>query len=91
MNIVQFHSDLTKLIEVLPPKITKNIPEKSKLFDVIELVLDYGRLPEIRHGNHEIEYLGDDLIEKEKQRLKDTWIGPNNVIANKPNKILSSD
>ena len=57
MNIVQFHSDLTKLIEVLPPKITKNIPEKSKLFDVIELVLDYGRLPEIRHGNHEIEYL----------------------------------
>ena len=25
MNIVQFHSDLTKLIEVLPPKITKNI------------------------------------------------------------------
>ena len=65
MNIVQFHSDLTKLIEVLPPKITKNIPEKSKLFDVIELVLDYGRLPEIRHGNHEIEYLGDDLIERE--------------------------
>ena len=60
MNIVQFHSDLTKLIEVLPPKITKNIPEKSKLYDVIELVLDYGRLPEIRHGNHEIEYLGDD-------------------------------
>ena len=65
MNIVQFHSDLTKLIEVLPPKITKNIPEKSKLYDVIELVLDYGRLPEIRHGNHEIEYLGDDLIERE--------------------------
>ncbi len=65
MNIVQFHSDLTKLIEVLPPKITKNIPEKSKLFDVIELVLDYGRLPEIRHGNHEIEYLGDDLIDRE--------------------------
>ena len=65
MNIVQFHSDLTKLIEVLPPKITKNIPEKSKLYDVIELVLDYGRLPEIRHGNHEIEYLGDDLIDRE--------------------------
>ena len=65
MNIVQFHSDLTKLIEVLPPKITKNIPEKSKLYDVIELVLDFGRLPEIRHGNHEIEYLGDDLIDRE--------------------------
>ena len=65
MNIVQFHSDLTKLIEVLPPKITKNIPDKSKLYDVIELVLDYGRLPEIRHGNHTVEYLGDDLIDRE--------------------------
>ena len=31
-----------------------------------------------------------DSIEKEKQRLKDTWIGPNNVIANKLNKILNA-
>lgn len=29
-----------------------------------------------------------EMIEKEKQRLKDTWIGPGNVIANKLNNIL---
>lgn len=31
-----------------------------------------------------------DIIEKEKQRLKDTWIGPGNAIANKLNTILKT-
>lgn len=31
-----------------------------------------------------------DMIEKEKQRLKDTWIGPGNAIANKLNTILKT-
>ena len=31
-----------------------------------------------------------EMIEKEKQRLKDTWIGPGNAIANKLNTILKT-
>ncbi|MEI3253887.1 MAG: hypothetical protein V8R83_00985 [Candidatus Gastranaerophilaceae bacterium] len=46
MNKVQFHSDLDRLIEILPPKITKCLSHET-LDDVIELVLDLGRQPEI--------------------------------------------
>lgn len=65
MTTVQFHSDLTKLIEILPPNVTKCIPTKEKLYDVIEIVLDLGRLPEIRHGDGRIEYLQSDEISDE--------------------------
>ena len=61
MNKVQFHSDLDRLIEILPPKITKCLSHET-LDDVIELVLDLGRQPEIRHAGGSIDYLGDDLI-----------------------------
>ncbi len=61
MNKVQFHSDLDRLIEILPPKITKCLSHET-LDDVIELVLDLGRQPEIRHANGSIDYLGEDNI-----------------------------
>ena len=61
MNNVQFHSDLDRLIEILPPKITKCLIHE-KLDDVIELVLDLGRQPEIRHADGNIDYLGEDNI-----------------------------
>ena len=50
MNDIQFQNDLDRLIEVLPPKITKLLNHEA-LNDVIELVLDIGRLPEIRHAS----------------------------------------
>lgn len=61
MSNVQFHSDLDRLIEILPPKITKYLDAEA-LSDVIELVLDLGRQPEIRHSDGNIDYLGEDNI-----------------------------
>ena len=61
MSEVQFQSDLTKLIEILPPKIKRNIYD-GLLDDAIEIVLDIGRLPEVRIGNGKIEYLGTDTV-----------------------------
>ena len=61
MNNVQFHSDLNRLIEILPPKITRCLSHET-LDDVIELVLDLGRQPEIRHADGSIDYLGEDNV-----------------------------
>ncbi len=56
MSSTQFQNDLDRLIEVLPPKIT-NMLNKEALSDVVELVFDIGRLPEIRHAGGKIESL----------------------------------
>lgn len=60
MNDVQFHSDLDRLIEILPPKVKKHITYEN-MDDVIEIVLDIGRYPEIRHAGGKIDCLGDCL------------------------------
>ena len=64
MNDIQFHSDLDRLIEILPPKVT-NLVNHEALKDVIELVLDIGRLPEIRHASGKIDSLNCQPIEYE--------------------------
>lgn len=61
MSEVQYKSDLTKLIEILPNKIRRAIYD-GLLDDAIEIVLDIGRLPEVRFGNGKIEYLGTDNV-----------------------------
>lgn len=58
MNEAQFHSDLDRLIEILPEKVKRHITYE-KMDDVIEIVLDIGRLPEIRHLGGRIEHLGE--------------------------------
>ncbi len=63
MDKVQFHNDLNRLIEILPPKII-NYLKQNNLDDVIEIVLDLGRIGEIRHADGKIEYLGQDYIEE---------------------------
>lgn len=62
MDKVQFHNDLNRLIEILPPKII-NYLKKDDLDDVIEIVLDLGRIGEIRHADGKIEYLGSSYVE----------------------------
>ncbi len=62
MSDIQFQNDLDRLIDVLPPKVTAMITHES-LTDVIELVLDIGRLPEIRHANGKIDSLNCQPIE----------------------------
>ncbi len=61
MSEVQFHNDLMRLIEILPSKIRRNIQE-DLLDDAIEIVLDIGRIPEVRLGNGKIIYLGSDNV-----------------------------
>ena len=62
MNDIRFQNDLDRLIEVLPKKVTNKVTHES-LSDVIEIVLDIGRLPEIRHANGKIDSLNCDPIE----------------------------
>ena len=57
MSKLQFQNDLEKLIEILPEKVRKHITFEG-MSDVIEVVLDVGRVPEIRHSSGQIEYLG---------------------------------
>lgn len=64
MNKIEFYNDLGKLIKVLPPKVARQLQDRQ-MDDLIELVFDLGRLPEIRHADGTIEYLGKELVEEE--------------------------
>lgn len=61
MSEVQFQNDLNTLIDILPPKIKRNI-QANLLEDAIEIVLDIGRIPEVRLGNGKILYLGGENV-----------------------------
>ena len=61
MKNLQFQNDLEKLIEILPEKVRSHINYEN-MEDVIEIVLDIGRIPEIRHSTGKIEYLGKEEI-----------------------------
>jgi len=56
-----FNSDLQKLIAVLPPRISSEM-KKFRLDDITEVVLDVGRLAELRHLDKSIEHLGQTLV-----------------------------
>ena len=55
MSNLQFQNDLEKLVEILPQRIRQHL-SYEKMEDVIEIVLDIGRPPEIRHADGKIEY-----------------------------------
>ncbi len=61
MSEIEFQDDIEKLIDILNAKIKRNITPHS-LDDAIEIVLDIGRLPEVRLGNGKIFYLGNDTV-----------------------------
>lgn len=56
MNNLQFQNDLDKLVEILPEKVKRYITYDN-MEDVIEIVLDIGRTPEIRHSGGKIDYI----------------------------------
>ena len=64
MSEIQYHTDIEKLIDILPLRIKSNIKE-GMLQDAIEIVLDIGRIPEIRLGNGKILSIGNDNIQRE--------------------------
>ncbi|MBQ2644466.1 single-stranded DNA-binding protein [bacterium] len=64
MDIVRFHNDFNKLIEILPSDIVKFLGN-IHIDDVIEIVLDLGRNPEIRHSDGKTEYIDNRLVTDE--------------------------
>ncbi len=64
MSNLQFQNDLDRLIEILPDKVRKHI-NYGQMEDVIEIVLDIGRTPEVRHAGGRIEYLGSNIVNYE--------------------------
>ena len=61
MSEIQFQNDIQLLIDILPAKIKRHI-QSGVLDDAIEIVLDIGRIPEVRLGNGKILYLGSDNV-----------------------------
>ena len=61
MSNLQLQNDLDRLLEVLPEKV-RRLVNYEQMEDVIEIVLDIGRTPEIRHSSGKIEYLGSDFV-----------------------------
>ncbi len=62
MDKIQFHNDLRRLIEILPPKIVEEL-KPYNLDDAIELVLDLGRVGEVRYSGGKTVYLGECYVE----------------------------
>jgi stage III sporulation protein SpoIIIAA len=61
MDILRFHNDFNKLIEILPKDVINFLSDKY-IDDIIEIVLDLGRNPEIRHADGKTEYIEDRLV-----------------------------
>ena len=64
LSNLQFQNDLDQLMKVVPEKVKQHV-DYGKMDDVIEIVLDLGRAPEIRHSDGRIEYLGTEIITDE--------------------------
>jgi len=64
MDILRFHNDFNKLIEILPQDIVDFL-SGVYINDVIEIVLDLGRNPEIRHADGKTEYFENRLVTDE--------------------------
>ena len=64
MSNLQFQNDLERLLAVMPQKVVENL-SCEQLDDVIEIVLDIGRVPEVRHAGGKIEKLACDFVNDE--------------------------
>ena len=64
MNNLQLQNDLEKLMAIMPDKVTRFVSLDS-LEDVIEIVLDIGRRPEIRKSDGSIVTLGEETVTSE--------------------------
>jgi stage III sporulation protein SpoIIIAA len=64
MNTLQITDDLDSLLSILPERIRMALQSEERLADLIEVILDLGRLPEARFGNGEM-YLSETEITSE--------------------------
>lgn len=61
---LQFQNDLERLLAIMPRKVVSNL-SCEKMDDVIEIVLDIGRVPEVRHAGGRIEKLQCETVNDE--------------------------
>ncbi len=61
---LQVTDELSKLLDILPPEIRRNIEQHSQQDSLIEVVMDLGRIPEARFLDEAVE-LGDTPISQE--------------------------
>ena len=61
MSNLKLENDIEKLLEILPQKIRQCV-NPEMLEDAIEIVLDLGRVPEIRNSDGTIKYLDTELV-----------------------------
>ncbi len=91
MTDLSFYNELEKLLQVMPGIVTKNI-DKNSLEDIVELVLDLGRAPEVRFSSGEIKYLTDELITEDDinyvvERIEDFTLDNRSGVAGTLHRI----
>ncbi|MBR1776882.1 AAA family ATPase, partial [bacterium] len=64
MSSIEFHNDLERLLAIMPQKVVGNLAPDA-LDDVIEIVLDIGRPPEVRYAGGKIDKLGAEGVNDE--------------------------
>ena len=64
MSNLQLQNDIEKLLAILPEKINKCVSAQM-LDDAIEIVVDLGRVPEVRNSDGTIIYLDTDVVNED--------------------------
>ncbi|MCJ7510098.1 MAG: single-stranded DNA-binding protein, partial [Dehalococcoidia bacterium] len=54
MSTLRITDDLDDLLDVLPPHVRDPLRERTDKFELLEVVLDLGRLPEARYPQQEL-------------------------------------
>ncbi len=68
------HDELQQLLAILPEHVTRKLREQEAIDDLLEVVLDLGRLPEARFSHGDV-HLGDDLVSREDLQYVVSGIG----------------
>lgn len=65
MSNQRITDNLDSLFEVLPPEISKSITVEGKNADLIEVIIDLGRVPTARFSSEELELSGNEITGKD--------------------------
>ena len=68
------HDELQQLLAILPEHVTRKLREQEAIDDLLEVVLDLGRLPEARFSHGDV-HLGDDPVSREDLQYVVSGIG----------------
>ena len=69
-----FERELQLLLDILPEELLVHLP-KEEMFDLIEIVLDLGRIPQARYSNH-FRFLGESPVNHEELERIVQHLGP---------------